>query len=84
MSPPLQIISIGCAAVIVAAKAFWLHPGVTKESHITLASQHYFQSSTAEHVRVAILKAFEGPLALYDTPESVATLQQVVLKNQMS
>ncbi|KDQ20556.1 hypothetical protein BOTBODRAFT_311264 [Botryobasidium botryosum FD-172 SS1] len=98
--PPLQIIIVGCgkciqlpplrsltpplAAVIIAAKAFWLHPGYTKPAHITAASQHYFQSGTAEHVRMAILEAFKGAPELYDTPESKAALVQVVLKNQMA
>ncbi|KDQ13331.1 hypothetical protein BOTBODRAFT_33656 [Botryobasidium botryosum FD-172 SS1] len=84
MPPALQIISVGCAAVIIAAKAFWLHSGYTRVPQITAASQHYFQSTTAEHVRVAILEAFKGAPVLYDTPESIAALEQVVLKNQMS
>ncbi|KDQ19563.1 hypothetical protein BOTBODRAFT_28140 [Botryobasidium botryosum FD-172 SS1] len=84
MPPPLQIISVGCAAIIIGAKAFWLHPGETKPQHITAASQYYFQSSTAEDVRMAILEAFKGPPELYDTPEGKAALLQVVLANQMS
>ncbi|KDQ07727.1 hypothetical protein BOTBODRAFT_596455 [Botryobasidium botryosum FD-172 SS1] len=85
MPPPLQIISVGCAAVIIAAKAFWLHPGdLHPQLQITTASQHYFQSSTAEHVRVAILEAFKDASVHYDTPENVAALGELVLKNQMS
>ncbi|KDQ05901.1 hypothetical protein BOTBODRAFT_280436 [Botryobasidium botryosum FD-172 SS1] len=110
MPPPLQIISVGCgkhiqfppfkfltpvlAAVIIAAKAFWVNSvseeafwansSSTKGPQITAASQLYFQSSTAEHVRVAILEAFKDACVHYDTPESVAALEQLVLKNQMS
>ncbi|KDQ15019.1 hypothetical protein BOTBODRAFT_32020 [Botryobasidium botryosum FD-172 SS1] len=100
MSPPLQIISVGCgkhikfppfrlltpplAAVIVAAKAFWLQPGRTEPSHIAAASQHYFQSGTAEHVRMAILEAFKDAPVHYNTPEYRAALEKVVLDNQMS
>ncbi|KDQ11630.1 hypothetical protein BOTBODRAFT_35289 [Botryobasidium botryosum FD-172 SS1] len=84
MPPALQIISVGCAAVIIAAKTFWLRSGTTYNKHIITASQEYFQSSTAGHVRVAILEAFKGASVLYDTPESVAALEQVVLKNKMS
>ncbi|KDQ06913.1 hypothetical protein BOTBODRAFT_181130 [Botryobasidium botryosum FD-172 SS1] len=82
MPPPLQIISVGC--VIIAAKAFWVHSGDTGGPEITAASQHYFQSSNAKNVRVAILEAFKDVSGHYDTPESVAALEQLVLKNQMS
>ncbi|KDQ11627.1 hypothetical protein BOTBODRAFT_454114 [Botryobasidium botryosum FD-172 SS1] len=100
MPPPLQIISVGCgkciqfsplrfltpplAATIIAAKAFWLQPGDTQKPQIIAASQHYFQSGTAECVRVAILEAFNGALVQYHTPQSVAALEHVILKNKMA
>ncbi|KDQ08562.1 hypothetical protein BOTBODRAFT_564596 [Botryobasidium botryosum FD-172 SS1] len=100
MSPPLQILCVGCgmcihfpplryltlspAAVMIAAKAFWAHPGDTQAPQITASSKHYIQSSTAGHVGEAILEAFQGIPGLYDTPESIAALQQVLLSNYKS
>ncbi|KDQ14858.1 hypothetical protein BOTBODRAFT_32211 [Botryobasidium botryosum FD-172 SS1] len=84
MSPPLQILSVGCAAVIVAAKAFWMRPGDTGLGQITDSATQYMESSTADHVRVAILEAFKDtPSGPYDTSESKAALIEVVLNNQM-
>ncbi|KDQ14927.1 hypothetical protein BOTBODRAFT_174437 [Botryobasidium botryosum FD-172 SS1] len=84
MSPPLQILVVGCAAVIIAAKSFWKHPGDTRVPHITASAKDYIQSNTAEHVRVAILEAFQDTPGLYDTPEGKAALLQVILNNQLS
>ncbi|KDQ14892.1 hypothetical protein BOTBODRAFT_32254 [Botryobasidium botryosum FD-172 SS1] len=84
MLPPLQILCVGCAAVIIAAKAFWMHPGDIQKSHITASSVDYIQSGTAEHVRVAISKAFQDMPGLYGTSKSAAALLEIVLSNQIS
>ncbi|KDQ16453.1 hypothetical protein BOTBODRAFT_249243 [Botryobasidium botryosum FD-172 SS1] len=85
MSPPLQILSVGCAAVIIAAKAFWMHPGDIRQQDITVSAEHYMQSSTADHVRLAVLEAFQdAPSRWYNTSEGKAALLGVVLNNQMS
>ncbi|KDQ09681.1 hypothetical protein BOTBODRAFT_36790 [Botryobasidium botryosum FD-172 SS1] len=84
MPPPLQILSVGCAAVIVAAKAFWVRPGNTMAQHITASSKHYIQSGAEEPARLAILEAFQDNPGPYDTPENRAALQQVVLSNYTS
>ncbi|KDQ15775.1 hypothetical protein BOTBODRAFT_31259 [Botryobasidium botryosum FD-172 SS1] len=85
MSPSLQILVVGCAAIIIAAKAFWGESdGDIQAPQITASSEHYIHSSTAEHVKVAILEAFQDTPGLYDTPEGRAALLQVILNNQMS
>ncbi|KDQ05971.1 hypothetical protein BOTBODRAFT_279105 [Botryobasidium botryosum FD-172 SS1] len=84
MLPPLQILCVGCAAVIIAAKAFWMQPGDIRTSHIAASSMDYIQSGVAEHVRVAISKAFQDIHRLYNTSGSGAALLEVVLSNQMS
>jgi len=85
MPPPLQILAVGCAVIIVTVKAFWKgSPGYIWSDHIIASSQDYIQSNTAEHVRVAILEAFQDTPGLYDTPEGKAALLQVILNNQMS
>ncbi|KDQ09573.1 hypothetical protein BOTBODRAFT_36975 [Botryobasidium botryosum FD-172 SS1] len=84
MSPSLQILSVGCAAIIIAAKAFWINPGDARTMDVTGSAEHYMQSSTADHVRVAILEAFQDAPGPYDTPESKAALLKVILNNQMS
>ncbi|KDQ13568.1 hypothetical protein BOTBODRAFT_33577 [Botryobasidium botryosum FD-172 SS1] len=85
MPPALQTLTVGCATVIIAAKAFWKQPnGDTQADHITAASEDYIQSNTAEHVRMAILEAFQDACGLYDTPQGKAALLQVILNNQMS
>ncbi|KDQ14512.1 hypothetical protein BOTBODRAFT_32642 [Botryobasidium botryosum FD-172 SS1] len=84
ISPPLQVLSVGCAAVIVAAKAFWMQPGDTRPHHIASSFNHYMESGAAEDVKVAILKAFQDAPRPYDTSEGKAALLEVVLNNQMS
>ncbi|KDQ06424.1 hypothetical protein BOTBODRAFT_254196 [Botryobasidium botryosum FD-172 SS1] len=83
MSPPLQILSVG-SAVIVAAKAFWVQPGDTGKPQITDSSNQYMEFNTAEHVRAALLEAFQDAGGLYATSESRAALLEVVLSNQLS
>ncbi|KDQ14918.1 hypothetical protein BOTBODRAFT_32281 [Botryobasidium botryosum FD-172 SS1] len=84
LSPPLQILTMGCAAVIIAAKAFWKQAdGDVVASEIRASANKYIHSNTAEHVRVAILEAFQDTPGLYDTPEGRAALLQVILNNQM-
>ncbi|KDQ14904.1 hypothetical protein BOTBODRAFT_332648 [Botryobasidium botryosum FD-172 SS1] len=78
MPPPLQILIVGCAAVIIAAKAFWMQPSDARASHVIASTDDYIQSCTVEDVKAAILEA------LQDTDElGHATLLQVVLNNQI-
>ncbi|KDQ07087.1 hypothetical protein BOTBODRAFT_226046 [Botryobasidium botryosum FD-172 SS1] len=83
-SPSFQLLTVSLAAVMIAARAFWVKPGDTQAPHITASSKHYIQSSTAERVEEAIVEAFQGIPGLYDTPESIAALQQVVQDNYIS
>ncbi|KDQ08218.1 hypothetical protein BOTBODRAFT_38049, partial [Botryobasidium botryosum FD-172 SS1] len=75
---------MGCAVVIIAAKAFWLRPGAQTEApEIRASSELYIQSQISEHVKLAILEAFQGVAGPYDTPWCTEVLEHVALSNQM-
>jgi len=80
---PLQALNLGCAAVIVAAKAFWLHPGGVTARDLEDSFNLYLQSGTADQVRMAILEAIPDAATQYDTPECQAELIKIVISCQM-
>jgi len=84
MSPPLQILLMGCAVVIIAAKGFWLKPnGRTRAAEVRASSELYIQSQTPSHVKMAILEAFPGAAGPYDSHQSIKALQQIALNYQI-
>ncbi|KDQ16974.1 hypothetical protein BOTBODRAFT_221667 [Botryobasidium botryosum FD-172 SS1] len=83
MPPPLQVLTMGCAVAIIAAKAFWLKPGaMTSAQEIRASSELFIQSQTLEHVKVAVLEAFQDVAGPYET-DQYKMLQQIALNNQI-
>ncbi|KDQ18920.1 hypothetical protein BOTBODRAFT_170905 [Botryobasidium botryosum FD-172 SS1] len=82
MPPPLQVLTMGCA--IIAPRAFWLKPGeLMSLQEIRASAEHYIQSQTAEHVKTAILEAFQDVDGSYDTPQHREALLSIILSNQI-
>jgi len=77
LPPPLQVLIVGLAAIIVAANAFWLQPGNVNALTIQNAFGLYMKSSVSDQVRAAVLDAFLGHAGPYDT----TMLVQIVLNN---
>ncbi|KDQ13485.1 hypothetical protein BOTBODRAFT_33502, partial [Botryobasidium botryosum FD-172 SS1] len=75
---------MGCAVAIIATKAFWSKPGeCIGPAEIRAAAEHYIQSQTAEHVKTAVLEAFQNVDGPYDTPQHRETLLSIILDNQI-
>ncbi|KDQ10679.1 hypothetical protein BOTBODRAFT_35996, partial [Botryobasidium botryosum FD-172 SS1] len=84
MSPPLQVLTMGCAVAIIAAKALWLKPGqLMTVQEIKYSAEQYIHSPTPELVKSAVLEAFQDVDGSYDTPQCREALQQIVLSNQI-
>ncbi|KDQ06548.1 hypothetical protein BOTBODRAFT_39518 [Botryobasidium botryosum FD-172 SS1] len=80
MTAPLQVLFVGITAVIIAADSFWLSPGNPDGQLVTISLAKYFESSRADHVRVAILEALHKVGGSYDHLD-VAALQKIALNN---
>jgi len=84
LPPPLQVLNVTSAAVIVAARLFWLYPGGTFVKDVGASLELYVQSGAAYQVNLELLEAFQGAVGWYNTPVHKAAVLQVILNNQMS
>ncbi|KDQ06263.1 hypothetical protein BOTBODRAFT_39727 [Botryobasidium botryosum FD-172 SS1] len=80
MTPPFQVLFVGITAAIIAADSFWLSPGNPSGQLVSTSLAKYFESNTADHVRVVLLEALHNVGGSY-THLDLAALQQVVLGN---
>jgi len=81
LPPPLQVFTVGLAAIVVAADAFWLHPGNIDVQNIQHAFDLYIESGASDQARVAVLDAYSGLAEPYNTSTSEAKLFQIVLNS---
>ncbi|KDQ18627.1 hypothetical protein BOTBODRAFT_516940 [Botryobasidium botryosum FD-172 SS1] len=80
----LQVLNLGAAIIIVAARTFWLQSREATPSDFQISLGQYMSLGIADKVRNEILEAFGGAGGeVYTSDEQNARLLQIVLENQM-
>jgi len=79
LCPPLQVVTVGLAAIIVAANSFWLQPGDVHAWDILKAFKLYIKSGASALVRGEVISTLSNLAGPYNSPTYKAQLIQIVL-----
>jgi len=79
LPPPLQVLTIGLTAIIVAANAFWLQPGDVNAPTVQNVFTLYIKSGSSDQVKAAVISNLSGLAGPYNAPTYKAQLVQIVL-----